>query len=168
MTIKATRDVYTHSNGTSNKTYQRKASSFAREELGRKLPLHDDYLLNARDKIEELINSYHSNGPSKFLSYNRVRAFEEMWTVTCLGKLVPFNDAWEITDNDMVRPKEISWAWSGGEQALYDFFRQIYNSFHTSKHGPDHNFLAYASRIWPADTPEGQVLRSWIDAQFHF
>ena len=123
--IKCTRDIYVHSNGISNHTYERKVGARSRARVGHELPLTDDYLSGSKEKIEEVIKDFHNKGPSNYLEYNRVRAFEEMWNMTRLSTLVKFEDAWEKQPDgffgEIVVPRDINWVWSGSEEALYQF-----------------------------------------------
>jgi hypothetical protein len=161
---KSTRDIFIHAGGVANEIYVRKAGSLARARPDEALPLDDAYLSSVRDIVMAFADLFEAIGPSKFYSYKKARAFREMWESTALQLRVPFEKAWSIEHDDMVRPKEAIRAWSISEQMLYDFFLGIYGSQNVKS---PQEFTQMARR-WPGDSPEGLVIRSWLEDPFDF
>lgn len=163
--IKCTRDVYVHSNGSPNETYLRKTGDKSRAEPNKKLDLSNQYLKTALSKIKNFIQSFHQKGPSKFLHYNKTETFRKMWEQTCLSKRVQFDEAWLMVENDdLVRPIDKEYFWSHSEKGLYDFFLRIYSDT-SPKITTDFMYGLYK---WSSKTPEGKIMRSWIDDPFWF
>jgi len=165
--LKATRDVYVHNQGRVNERYLAKAGSKARKErIGDRLPLTREYLLGGARSIEQFLHAFYKHGPKKFERYGKARAFKAMWNETALSTVLPFEDAWRVVNDDLVRPKELAtgWAWSHSEKPLYDFFLAVYSVGNPHRQADVIEALAR----WPAQTKEGQVIISWMDDPFFF
>jgi hypothetical protein len=162
--VKCTRDAYTHGAGLATPIYIDKAGSEARAELGKPLPLNQFYVCSALELVGQFVDEFHRKGPSRYLSYGRAKAMEEMWNATCLSRLVPFAKAWRVEKDDMVRPLDTDWLWSSSEEALYHFFLAIYNVRY-----PTRTVDAFeALRRWSPGTPEGRIILSWMESPFWF
>jgi len=162
--VKCTRDAYTHGGGVATSIYVDKTGSEARAEPGRLLPLTEHYVCSALERVSQFVDEFHAKGSSRYLSYGKAKAIEEMWNATCLSRLVPFAKAWRIEKDDMVRPLDPDWLWSSSEEALYHFFLGIYNVRY-----PTRTVDAFeALRRWSPGTPEGRVILSWMESPFWF
>jgi len=162
--LKATRDIIIHNKGIVNETYLRKSAYHARGRDGDEILISADYLKDGVDLMIEFCDEFHKAIPDKIKSYDRKKAFREMWEMSGLNSVVNFDSAWvEDPNNDIVRPKKnFSWAWSSSEEELFKFFMFIYNS-------DDSNFdFFYLLKRWPPKSSSGQVILSWLDSPFHF
>ena len=166
--LKATRDIYVHNDGVPNDTYNRKAGAKARpcSVSDSRLPLGESYLISGTDAAIAFIKAFYDHGPKSMEDYGPAKAFEGMWQSTALSRLVPFTEAWEVVNADLVRPLDrgLNWAWSGSEKYLYDFFLHIYrHDYHMID-----STLQDAFRRWPISTNEGRIMLSWLAAPFYF
>lgn len=168
--FKATRDVYFHNGGYWNSIYQTKAGPNARPEPHprRPLPLDNTYLKQGLAAMITVVTDFHASGPRQMERFNRAKSFAEMWKMCALNPLVQLNDAWDIDlRGDMVRPKEKAetWGWSGSENYLYDFFKLIYGGKRSEGRNSELHEALYR---WPAASPSGQIIMSWLSSPFYF
>jgi hypothetical protein len=162
--VKCTRDAYTHGTGVATSIYADKAGTEARVESGKVLPLSESYGCSALALVGQFVDEFHRKGPSRYLSFGKAKAMEEMWNATCLSRLVPFAKAWRVENENMVRPLDPDWLWSSSEEALYHFFLGIYNVRY-----PTRTVDAFeALRRWSPGTPESRVILSWMESPFWF
>jgi hypothetical protein len=161
--VKATRDVYVHSNGKPNEVYERRAGTKARrpDRYG-KLEVDEPYLAGASRLAAELIQAVGAVVVSTFPRCTKVGVFEDMWKATCCGRMVSFDQQWEVRTQPHHR-KDFAWPWSSSEKTLFDVFLRIFHGHH-SDISTD---IEYALYRWSADTAEGQIIRSWMSAPFH-
>lgn len=166
--LKATRDVYVHNRGNWNVIYRDKAGPSARPEPQQgTLPLDLAYLENGTNAAIDFIKDFHSQGPRQYERYKRVKAFEQMWTVSALENVMPFNQAWSVDlALDIARPTDhaLGWGWSHSETYLFDFFLAIFNTSHPNLTST----IQQAIVRWPVETPSGQVMLSWMRSPFYF
>jgi len=167
--FKATRDIYLHNAGRWNAIYAAKAGPRARGEPFRgPLPLDDAYLDAGVDALIAFVKAFHDHGPRQWERFNKTKAFTDMWQKSALDRLVSFNAGWEVVkgEDDLVRPKDavLDWGWSGSEKYLLDFFLTIYSTDHPRKTSE----LRQALERWPAETPSGQIILSWLASPFYF
>ncbi len=161
--VKATRDLYVHSNGTPNEIYERKAGPRARRPVrSGKLEIAEPYLSAASQLSLELVQAVGDVVVAKFPRCTRLGVFEDMWNATCCGRMVAFDEQWEVKTHPHHR-KPFEWGWSSSEKALFDVFLRIFHRHH-SDISTD---IEYALYRWSADTAEGLVIRSWIESPFY-
>lgn len=162
--IKLSRNIVIHSNGIANETYVKKAGDNKRAKDGEKISLPNSYLINSTNEIIDFIDKFNSLMPQVYKEWGRIKTFKEMWEFTALNDLLKFEEAWKVEeDDDMVRPKKTAkkHPWSSSEKALYDFFLNIYG-------GNEELDIYYLFYKWPSDSPEGQIILSWLDSPFYF
>ncbi|NTU59032.1 MAG: hypothetical protein HGB00_08990 [Chlorobiaceae bacterium] len=161
--IKATRDLYVHSNGKLNDIYTRKAGEKARRPNSKgKIPLDESYIHYASGLAEDIIISIEREILSKYAHCTKEAVFREMWNATCCGERLNFDVQWEITNKPYYK-KDISWPWSSSEKALFDFFLKVFHGSSTEITTD----IEYSLYRWSADTAEGKVIRSWLDNPFY-
>lgn len=165
--IKATRDIFVHANGVCNEIYLQKSGSLARATIGKRLTIDSNYIKSAEKNIELYLSSIYAEIPESIKTFGRAKAFEEMWRSSELSKIRDFEKVWEVDiKTDMVRPKEeaFEYAWSGSEQAAFDFFLGIYSQDHPERKTD----LMYAVTRWPPSSGVGRVIVSWMESPFWF
>jgi hypothetical protein len=118
------------------------------------------------NKVEEYLSQIYKLIPQKIKKYGRTNAFRDMWNLSYMSSVLPFDEVWEIVDENLVRPKEraFKWGWSSSEKAAFDFFLGIYNREHPERKTD----LMYAIYRWPPETSIGKVIISWMDSPFWF
>lgn len=167
--FKATRDIYLHNSGRWNVIYQRKAGPKARVEPSncQPLPLDNQYIEDGVSALIDFIEAFHRKGPRQMERYNRTLAFTSMWKASALEQLIPFEMAWQVESNDMIRPKDILYThgWSGSEKYLVDFFLIVFGG---KNHKSVQSDIHEALRRWPPETNSGQIVLSWLEHPFTF
>ncbi len=161
--IKATRDLYVHSNGKLNEIYEHKSGEKARRPNSKgKIPLDESYIHNASTLTEAIIISIEKEILSNYAHCTKEAVFREMWNATCCGKLLKFDKQWEITNKPYYK-KDFNWPWSSSEKALFDFFLRIF----FGKSDEITTDITYALYRWSAETAEGMIIRSWLESPFY-
>lgn len=144
---KARRDLGVHNAWTWNRVYGRKAGSKGHHpgREGNMWPTAN-YFAETVAAFTAMVAAIQAALDKNFAKCTRAHVFREMWDLT-LGDVVEFERAWNIDSPDMVRPVDgFSWAWSGSEQLLFEFFQYI-----------------YLGRRQPADFPA--IYRRWSGAR---
>ena len=166
--IKATRDVYAHGGGYVNSTYLKKVERKARStSVGQKLPLTYDYVRDSIDQLKTYIDEFKTLIPEKVLSHGRTATLREMWESTIMGERMPFEEAWTVEDENMVRPQDKnqeSFSWSHSEVMLLDFFLGVYRPDY---HRRENNLETTLAR-WLSQSNEHKIMRSWVETPFRF
>jgi hypothetical protein len=160
--IKATRDLYVHSNGKLNEIYERKAGEKARKPDKGKIPLDEFYIDTASTLAGEIVCAIETEISSSYAHCTKEAVFHEMWDATCCGKLLAFDKQWEVTTQPYHK-KDFNWPWSSSEKALFDVFLRIF----CGKSDEIETDIEYALYRWRADTAEGMVIRSWLESPFY-
>lgn len=161
--IKATRDLYVHSNGKLNEIYERKAGEKARApDTKGKMPLDEFYINTASNLAGEITCAIENGISSRYANCTKEAVFREMWNATCCGKLLEFDKQWEVSTQPYHK-KNFNWPWSSSEKALFDVFLRIF----CGKSAEIETDIEYALYRWSADTAEGVVIRSWLESPFY-
>jgi hypothetical protein len=157
--IKCTRDIYAHTSGHVNETYLRKTGNQRRAELGNKLPVDDDYILNAAKLIEEFTNKLNDSFSKKYEKCRPFFVLKEMWEKSALDKELKFEEAWRI-HGESIWPNELKKELDSPYKELYNFFLYVGNI--------DNDFdLIKTRNLWADGTKERTIINSWMDYQFH-
>jgi hypothetical protein len=124
---KARRDLGVHNAWTWNRVYERKAGSKRQQPgSGDNMWPTEKYFTEAAVAFREMAVAIQGALDKNFAKCTSAHVFKEMWDLT-LGNVVAFERVWTIESPDMVLPVDgFSWAWSGSEKLLFDFFQHIY------------------------------------------
>lgn len=160
--MKATRDTGMHGGWKANKVYIEKAGEKARTQRpGDLLPITKEYFEEALLICEEMVNNIYAYVSNKHEKCTYSYIFKEMWDKSSLSHVVPFENAWVIESDYMVRPKTgFSWGWSHSETMLFDFFQSIY--YGEEKTPP---LTKLYGRL---DKDDIEIINSWINTPFFF
>jgi hypothetical protein len=161
--VKATRDLYVHNNGKVNDQYLRKAGKKARsKDLNGKIPIDLDYINSASELAKAFISAIEDEITKKYSHCTKESVFREMWNTTRCGELLNFDIQWELSKKPYHK-KNFEWPWSSSEKALFDFFQTVF--LQNSK--DIDTDMYYALYRWSPETPEGKVMRSWLESPFY-
>jgi len=156
--IKARRDIAMHNDWAANETYMRKTGGSVRANTV--LYPTKDYFAAAIVCARSLLAILRAGSSRTFVDCTKATVFREMWEAAGL-RHVDFSHAWTIQSCDMVRPVAgFSWAWSGSEKPLFDFFSAIYSGSPTTV-----DFAQIYAR-WSG--PTLSVIDEWLSHPFHF
>lgn len=160
--MKATRDTGMHGGWKANKVYIEKAGEKARtQEQEKLLPITKEYFEEALLMCEEMVKAIYAHVSNKYKECTYSYVFKEMWDQSSLAQVVPFEDAWVIESDYMVRPKTgFNWGWSHSENMLFDFFQSIYSG---EEQMPPITKLY--GRLYKDDI---EIINSWINTPFFF
>lgn len=160
---KATRDLYMHNNGKSNFIYFEKAGKLSRvNDNDKHLDINEKYLDDLKSSIEVFGKDFKEKCIDKHVNDNPTETFKNMWEMSSLNKVVKFERQWEIVDKS-IHKKDFEWAWSGSEEALFNFFSHIHGSKSIELRISD---IPYALRRWKGQTDE-RIIQSWLESQFY-
>lgn len=161
---KASRDVFIHNDSKINDLYIRRAGTHARyDEVGRNMEISNDYLKNIKIDIEKLSNDFKNNCLMKYKNDTKENIFKEMWELSYLNNIVPFEKAWRLTNGHLSFNDNFSYGFSSSEKALYRFFKYI---FHGTDFENYNNCISYALQRWRG-TKNERIILSWLEYPFY-
>ena len=163
---KCTRDLFVHGDLKINDIYLDKCGKNARGKKGDSLTVSRDYMLLASQDIEMLVENIRSAFIEKFKSYGKSRAYKEMWESLFINKTLPFDDVWEIVDNEMIKRKQSlpKYAWSTSEEMVYNFIVGVFHG-----HSTEFQFdLFKALNRWNPESNEYKCMLAWSMKPFSF
>ena len=166
---KAVRDLYMHNDGKCNFLYFEKAGKYARNlEDGKLVELSNEYLYKIKNAILCLFDDFLLNCIKKQQADIPSRIFKKMWEMSSLNQRVPFDTQWKLSEGfngETVIIKHYEHNWSGAEQALFNFFRQIHSDEGYQTENLAIRDISYALKRWRG-YPDERLIQSWLEAPF--